>query len=257
MITGAPLYDGLIVAGLAAAALTVLSSFFLVTPYGRFHSSKAGPSLPTRTGWFVMEAPAPIAFAITFALGPDNTSPVALFFAVVWFVHYGNRAFLFPLLMQTRPDSRMSWSVVASGVVVTSVHGWLYATWLVRLGGLGPDWFTDPRFALGLALWIAGFAGIVSTEHLLRRLRADRKPGDDAYRIPHGGGFRWVSSPHYLGEILAFTGLMIATWCPGGLVVWSLTLANLVPRAKATHAWYREHFDDYPDERRALIPYVW
>jgi hypothetical protein len=34
-------------------------------------------------------------------------------------------------------------------------------------------------------------------------------------------------------------------------------MANLVPRAIATHAWYREKFADYPPERRILVPFVW
>ena len=35
-----------------------------------------------------------------------------------------------------------------------------------------------------------------------------------------------------------------------------ITASNLVPRALATHRWYREQFPDYPAQRRALIPYV-
>jgi 3-oxo-5-alpha-steroid 4-dehydrogenase 1 len=31
----------------------------------------------------------------------------------------------------------------------------------------------------------------------------------------------------------------------------------LTPRAKAHHAWYQEHFMDYPKTRKALIPGVW
>lgn len=36
--------------------------------------------------------------------------------------------------------------------------------------------------------------------------------------------------------------------------VW--TAVNLVPRALAHHRWYREHFEDYPRQRKALIPFV-
>jgi len=34
------------------------------------------------------------------------------------------------------------------------------------------------------------------------------------------------------------------------------TAANLVPRAIANHRWYRRQFDDYPAERRAVVPFV-
>jgi 3-oxo-5-alpha-steroid 4-dehydrogenase 1 len=33
--------------------------------------------------------------------------------------------------------------------------------------------------------------------------------------------------------------------------------ANLVPRARTNHAWYKEHFCDYPAERKALLPGIW
>ena len=36
----------------------------------------------------------------------------------------------------------------------------------------------------------------------------------------------------------------------------ALSAANLVPRALATHRWYRERFPDYPQDRKALIPFV-
>ncbi|MFN2151697.1 MAG: hypothetical protein ACK2T5_08880 [Anaerolineales bacterium] len=35
------------------------------------------------------------------------------------------------------------------------------------------------------------------------------------------------------------------------------TFANLAPRARAHHAWYQEHFRDYPSRRKALIPGIW
>ena len=34
-------------------------------------------------------------------------------------------------------------------------------------------------------------------------------------------------------------------------------IANLVPRARSTHHWYLENFEDYPKNRKKLIPGVW
>ncbi|MFC1990171.1 hypothetical protein ACFLVW_06425 [Chloroflexota bacterium] len=39
-------------------------------------------------------------------------------------------------------------------------------------------------------------------------------------------------------------GLAFAVW----------TMANLVPRARAHHAWYHKHFPDYPAGRKVLVP---
>jgi len=67
--------------------------------------------------------------------------------------------------------------------------------------------------------------------------------GSSHYAIPRGGFFEYVSSPHYFGELVEWTGFFIATNCSLAslsFVVWAA--ANLVPRAIHTHAWYNERF---------------
>ena len=81
-------------------------------------------------------------------------------------------------------------------------------------------------------------------------------PDEPRYRIPYGFGYRWVSSPQYLGELIAWSGLTIFTWGLPGVVILLISAGNLVPRAVATHKWYREKFSDYPPKRKALIPFV-
>jgi 3-oxo-5-alpha-steroid 4-dehydrogenase 1 len=75
--------------------------------------------------------------------------------------------------------------------------------------------------------------------------------------VPHGGGYRFVSSPNYLGEILEWAGWAVAAWSPAGAAFAAYTIANLAPRAADHHRWYRERFPDYPPARRALVPFVW
>ncbi len=253
-----PTYALVLGVGLLMSVGTALAGRFFPTPYGRFGSRKLGPEVPIRLGWVLMEAPAVLSFAWFYPRGPAALEAVPLLFAGVWALHYSNRAILFPYLMQARPGSKMSASVFATGWVVTSMHGWLYATWLSRWGThLDASWLVDPRLWIGLALYGSGLGLLLHTEALLRRLRAQAAPGEDPYKIPYGGGYRWVSSPHYLGELMAWTGLMVATWCPGGLFVLLISAANLVPRALATHKWYRDRFPDYPADRRALVPLLW
>ena len=45
----------------------------------------------------------------------------------------------------------------------------------------------------------------------------------------------------------AASGLAFAVW----------TIANLAPRARSNHLWYRQTFPDYPAERKALLPGLW
>ena len=55
---------------------------------------------------------------------------------------------------------------------------------------------------------------------------------------------------------LPLAGFALASWSLAGLSFVVMTAANLVPRALSHHRWYRTTFDDYPPERRAIIPYV-
>ena len=45
-------------------------------------------------------------------------------------------------------------------------------------------------------------------------------------------------------------------WNLGALSFFAWTVANLAPRAFSIHKWYRGKFDDYPPERKALIPFI-
>jgi 3-oxo-5-alpha-steroid 4-dehydrogenase 1 len=111
---------------------------------------------------------------------------------------------------------------------------------------------------LGAAAYGSGLALNIHSDAILRNLRtrAEVERGETSYRIPHGGGFRFVTNPQYFGELLAWLGFAAMTWSLAGVFILTLSAANLVPRAIATHRWYRERFPDYPKERRVLVPYV-
>ena len=77
---------------------------------------------------------------------------------------------------------------------------------------------------------------------------------------PYGRHFRSGWGPtinNKLGEVTIWLGWAVATWSLPGWAFATWTVANLAPRAQANHAWYREHFPNYPPERRALLPGLW
>ena len=77
-----------------------------------------------------------------------------------------------------------------------------------------------------------------------------------AYKIPYGFAYKYVSMPSYLGEILTWVGFAMASWSLAGLSFVLFTIANLLPRALSNHKWYKEEFVNYPEERKAIIPFV-
>jgi 3-oxo-5-alpha-steroid 4-dehydrogenase 1 len=235
----------------------VLGSLFVQSPYGRFASDKYGINLNPRLGWWLMGIPATAVFVWFYVQGPRAAEAMPLLLALVWMIHYGNRGWFFPLSIRVAPGRRSSFSVMvmAMGMFVTAIHGYLNATFFTEFAPhLTNDWFTDPRFLVGLVIYYSGFFLIVRSESIVRNLR-DRA-GVGGYRIPYGGAYRWVSSPQYLGELTAWAGFALMTWGLPGVMIFLISAGNLVPRAFATHKWYREKFPDYPPERKALIPYV-
>ena len=259
--TGDPLYDTLLIIGFAYAALVLVSSFFGTAAYGgRFGGGKRakGLKLGAKQGWVLMELPGLIVFPVVFFMGTNADQAVPLFFLAIWMMHYSNRALITPFLMRVQPGSQASFSfgVVIAGWITLFLHGYFNAAYLTELGTQYTyDWFTDPRFRIGFAIYIVGFVLNIHSDRILRNLRSPNpSPDEPRYKIPYGGGFRFVSCPQYLGEILSFAGFAIMAWNLGAVFVLAMTAGNLIPRAIYTHRWFHKNFEDYPAERKAIIP---
>jgi 3-oxo-5-alpha-steroid 4-dehydrogenase 1 len=260
--TGDPTYDTALAIGFAIVAVIAVAAFFLQAPYGRFADDRFGIRLDPRLGWFLMELPAMVVFLYFYSQGPNVAAPLPLFVLFVWFVHYGNRGFLMPALMRVPRGQKNSFSlfVVAIGWLVTSLHGYLNGSWASTYANqIGWDWFSDPRFIAGVALYYGGLLLNLHSDHILRRLRTKEElaRGVKEYRMPRGGLFEYVSNPSYFSELVFWAGFALFTWSLAGVFILSISMANLLPRAIATHAWYREKFSDYPPERRILVPFIW
>lgn len=243
-------YHLLLIAMLILAPLTALVLLRVDAPYGRQSRSGWGRLISNRWGWFLMESPsalflAPVAWLSGVQLG-------GIFLIALWEVHYVHRALIFPWRLH---ESRtVPLSIVASAVFFNLINVYLNGR---ALGSLGPGyplaWLATPQFIVGAILFVAGLAINLDSDN---RLLALKRAGQ-GYVVPRGGLFRWVSSPNYLGEMIEWTGWAIATWNLAGLTFAIWTIANLAPRARSHHAWYRKKFVDYPKHRRALLPFIY
>jgi 3-oxo-5-alpha-steroid 4-dehydrogenase 1 len=242
-------YHWVVTAWLALAGIMFVALWFVTAPYGRHRARGRGPTVPSWLGWLVMESPSVIAFVACYATG--RTGLVAWILFGLWQLHYVHRAFVFPFRMRGAHQP-MPLAIAASALCFTSVNGWLNAYYITAVGpGYPLRWFGDPRFLVGAALFLTGYAINQHADRVLFRLRA---PGETGYKIPYGGLYRFISCPNYFGEMIEWCGWALATWSPAGLAFALWTVANLAPRAHAHHRWYRATFPDYPPERKALIP---
>ncbi len=244
-------HGGLIWAIFLIAVVSFASLLVLAAPYGRHYSGKGwGPHISNRLSWVLMELPSVVFFLGVYFSGTAAFQTVPLVLLGVWQCHYLNRTFVYPLRIRTA-GKKMPLLVMACGFAFNSINAYVNARFISEFGEYGSELLTDPRFLAGLVIFLAGLALNVHSDNILLSLR---KTGESGYAIPHGGAFRYVSCPNYLGEIMEWAGWALAIWSPAGLAFFVYTAANLIPRARSHHQWYRTRFPDYPANRKSLIP---
>jgi len=220
-------------------------------PYGRHTSEKWGRLIDNRTGWLIMELPSLLLFTILSVTGNPSVSGAGWIFFSAWVIHYINRIFIFPFRTRTR-GKKMPIMIVVLAALFNLMNGFLNGYWLGNLSAnYNAEWLTDPRFILGISLFITGFVINQASDNHLIHLRSNSSKG---YYIPVSKLFKYVSCPNFSGEIIEWSGFALMTWSLPGLSFAVWTAANLIPRALHHHKWYHEYFHDYPARRKAIIP---
>ena len=247
-------YDFLLGFIFIMSGFTFISTFFYTNPYGKFKKETEKFTIASLPGWLIMEFPCLVAFALTFSLSKHRGALVPLVFLCLWQTHYLYRSIIFPLRMRDR-KKRMPLMAVVVGFVFNCINGFLNG---YAIGNLSPhlldsQWLLTPYFIIGIILMITGVSINIHSDNVLRNLR---KPGETGYKIPYGGMYRFISAPNYFGEIVEWCGLAIATLTPAALSFAIFSFSNLFPRAIAHHRWYLKTFENYPKERKAIIPSI-
>lgn len=241
--------------GWIALALVMVPVQLVLTPaYGRHARRSWGLAMDNRTGWIVMELVSPIALLWPFFTHGRPENVVVLILVGLWVAHYVNRSFVYPMTTRTAGKT-IPVLIVLNAIAFNAVNGWTNGIYLAN-GWAQYDltWLRDPRFVLGVLVFLTGAAINVRADRTLVGLR--QKGGPQGYSIPRGGLFNRVSCPNHLGEIIEWAGFALACWSLPALAFAVWTAANLGPRALAHHRWYKATFPDYPPERKALIPYL-
>ena len=247
------LFNILIYIWIALAIVTFPVLLRITAPYGRHTSNTWGPLLNARLGWLMMEAPVVIVFSWFFFTGTaDKSIPIYILYGL-FMLHYANRILIFPFRMKTTAK-RIPYSIVILAIFFNLINGFFNGYWFGNLSTVyNLSWLYDPRFIIGAILFFSGMYINISYDNKLVNLRSGGKEG---YFIPYGGLFSYISSPNLFGEIIEWIGWAIMGWCLPGFSFAIWTMANLLPRALDHHRWYHRRFQNYPKDRKAIIPKV-
>ena len=151
----------------------------------------------------------------------------------------------------------MPLAIVGSAIFFNLVNAGLngyYLSTLAPIEQYNTGWLTSPSFITGALLFFGGMFVNLKADNMLIGIR---KPGESGYKIPRGFLFDYVSSPNLFGEIVEWSGFALMAWNLPAFTFMVWTFANLVPRAKNHHDWYRRNFADYPEKRKVVFPYLY
>ena len=245
------LYNFSVIFIFGSALLVFILLFFITAPYGKFSRKGWGSTIKARWAWMLMELPSPLLMLFFFLTSRQKSLP-QIFFIGLWLMHYLHRTFVYPF---TQSGSKKPYPVllVLMALIFNCFNGFVNGYGLFRYVSYSFSWIMTWQFNAGLILFVAGFIINKTADERLRKFRLS-SPGD--YVMPEGWLFNYISSPHYLGEIIEWSGWALMTFSLPGLAFAVFTFANLFPRAWTSHKWYRTRFEEYPKDRKAVIPFI-
>ncbi len=256
-LIGMDLHDFNLFLGLMSliALIVFVALYFVKAGYGIFRTSSWGVAINNRLAWILMESPVFIVMLLLWYQSDRRFMPVVFVFFLFFQIHYFQRSFIFPFLMNG--NSKMPIAIMLMGVLFNVLNGYMQGCWIFYLSPeymYLPEWFYTPQFIIGTILFFTGMIINIQSDSVIRHLR---KPGDKKHYLPQQGLYKYVTSANYLGEIIEWTGWAVLTWSLSGTVFLWWTFANLVPRANAIWHCYKQEFGKKVGNRKRIFPYIY
>ena len=165
----------------------------------------------------------------------------------LWILHYFYRTILFPIKLKTK-GKKMPLVIVISAFIFNLFNGFFVG---YEIGNISQIDF-GINTLIGLIIFFVGMYINRTSDNKLISLRKENKE----YQIPQGGMFKYISCPNHFGEIVEWIGFAIIVFNLGALSFALWTAFNLIPRALNHHNWYINSFKEYPEKRKAVIPFI-
>lgn len=129
----------------------------------------------------------------------------------------------------------------------------------VGIGAMENIEFGSLEFHHFIGLVMFSWSSFYQSDSLIILSNLRKSPHDGTYRIPHGGLFKYVTSPHYFTEILIYLSMLLALGVRH-IAFWHVFVFVLIIHfnmATMTHKWYISKFPAYPKDRKALVPMLY
>ena len=243
------LYNSILIPWLILGLITSIILLKVSAPYGKFATQSWGPNVSFRWGWIIQEMVSPICFSAFFLIGSNNHQPITWLFFIIWNIHYFNRSIIFPL--RQKQTATCPLVIVLSAIFFNLINGFTNGYFLGNLVEYPNNYIYSWNFIVGSILLILGIIINIKSDNILIKIKKENK----GYQVPRGFLYNYISCPNYLGEIIEWLGFFLMTLSAPAFLFLFWTMANLIPRAISNHNWYVNKFSDYPDERKAIIPF--
>lgn len=203
-----------------------------------------------------MEMPSLLIMLFFLLQGKNSFNSYVWILFALWIFHYANRTLIYPFRIRSTPK-QIPVFIVVNAITFNLMNAGLNGYYLGELAPVNDYdmvWLQSPKFVIGFIFFTIGLFINWKADSILINLRA---PGETGYKIPFGFLFKYISSPNLFGEIIEWSGFALMAWNLPAFTFMVWTFANLVPRAKNHHDWYKKQFQDYPKERKIIFPFIY
>lgn len=212
--------------------------------YSKFAKNvKFGFSVPSRLGMFLLYAP-----ACAYGMSRLDQGGRARTIAIMITVHFLKRCL--ECLFVHKYSGKMP---VASSVFISFFYTLLAFSCSYFTESTPTSEFEGWCEVWGYRLFFVGILGNGYHHYLLATLR---KPGEKGYKVPRGGGFEYVATPHYFFELIGWYGVSIASQHSMVFLFSVAMTVYLFDRAVGQDEWNRRKIRGYPKSRKIIVPFV-
>ncbi len=168
-------FNSLTIGWFSLAVVVFLALLFVAAPYGRYARGGWGPTVSNKLGWVIMEAAAPLVFAVCFVLGSDANTLTTLVFLGLWEVHYIHRAFIYPFGRRSRHRG-MPLTIVSFGLLFNTLNAYLNGRYIFTFSSRSVSILSKSLMTLALSPQEANLIAFVQEQGKVRLTM--RSPAD-------------------------------------------------------------------------------